>query len=484
MIDKISADEMSTAMRCFLADANGQLKRKAGAAAGAAAAGADAAGGDGEKTSKKALKRAAKGKDKPKDKDPNRWAVDPEKAKAKAEAAKKKLAAKDEEVPVDLTVKGEKKILTAEMAKAYHPRVVESSWQEWWEKSGFYSADNTRGPVDADKKFVIVIPPPNVTGSLHIGHALTAAIEDTLTRWHRMRGDTTLYVPGTDHAGIATQSVVEKMLKKEESLTRHDLGRDKFLERVWEWKAKFGSHICHQIRTLGSSVDWSRERFTMDAMCSRAVVEAFCRFHEAGIMYRAKRLVNWSCALKSAISDIEVDKEEVKGGTKLAVPGHTKQAKYEFGTFTEFAYKVVGGKSADEEIVVATTRLETMLGDTAVAVHPKDPRYTHLHGKTVRHPFFPEVCPGEARSARAEICCSRTRSHAHALAPSPHRSGACRSCSTTSSSTWRSARARSRSRPRTTRTITRAACGTSCRSSRSSRSTARSTTRAARSSRA
>ena len=136
------------------------------------------------------------------------------------------LAAKDEEVPVDLTVKGEKKILTAEMAKAYHPRVVESSWQEWWEKSGFYSADNTRGPVAADKKFVIVIPPPNVTGSLHIGHALTAAIEDTLTRWHRMRGDTTLYVPGTDHAGIATQMLVERALR-EEGQDRKEIGREK-----------------------------------------------------------------------------------------------------------------------------------------------------------------------------------------------------------------------------------------------------------------
>ena len=154
---------------------------------------------------------------------------------------------------------------------------------------------------------------------------------------------------------------------------------------VWAWKGQYGSRICTQLRRLGSSVDWSRERFTMDERCAKAVTEAFVRFHEAGIMYRASRLVNWSCALKSAISDLEVDHLELNGGELRTVPGHGT-TKYQFAMFTEFAYKVVG---SDEEVVVATTRLETMLGDVAVAVHPKDPRYKHLHGKKLKHPFFP-----------------------------------------------------------------------------------------------
>jgi valyl-tRNA synthetase len=168
-------------------------------------------------------------------------------------------------------------------------------------------------------------------------------------------------------------------------VSRHDLGREKFLEHVWAWKGQYGSRICTQLRRLGSSVDWSRERFTMDDRCAKAVTEAFVRFHEAGIMYRASRLVNWSCALKSAISDLEVDHLELNGGELRTVPGHGS-TKYQFAMFAEFAYKVV---DSDEEVVVATTRLETMLGDVAVAVHPKDPRYKHLHGKKLRHPFFP-----------------------------------------------------------------------------------------------
>jgi valyl-tRNA synthetase len=186
-----------------------------------------------------------------------------------------------------------------------------------------------------------------------------------------MKGNVTLYVPGTDHAGIATQSIVEKQLKKKEGLSRFDLGREDFLKRVWEWKHEYGGSICNQIRQLGSSVDWSREAFTMDEKCSKAVTEAFVRFHEAGIITRDKRLVNWSCALKSAISNIEVDKIDIEGGAMFAVPGHTKREKYQFGMFTEFAYKLKPGQEGvkeGEEIVVATTRLETMLGDTAVAV--------------------------------------------------------------------------------------------------------------------
>ena len=249
------ADELRTAMAVFTAQAEGKLVRPAGSAGGAVSGGGggvDADDGD-KGPSKKSLKKAAKGKDKPKVKDPNRWAVDPEKAKAKAAAAKAKMDAAAEEQFENNTPKGEKKQLSAEMAKNYHPRAVESAWQDWWEASGLYTCEPASVDTsDPDKKFVMVIPPPNVTGSLHIGHALTAAIEDTLTRWHRMRGDATLYVPGTDHAGIATQSVVEKMLFKEEKLTRHDLGREKFVEKVWGWKKQYGEKICHQIRELGT----------------------------------------------------------------------------------------------------------------------------------------------------------------------------------------------------------------------------------------
>lgn len=194
---------------------------------------------------------------------------------------------------------------------------------------------------------------------------------------------------GTDHAGIATQSVVEKMLVKEEGKNRHDLGREAFVAKVWEWKNVYGNKITNQLRCLGSSVDWSRERFTMDEMLCKAVVEAFNVFYEKGLLYRADRLGNWSCALKSAISDIEVDYLELEGRTFLEVKTHKgnpndPSGRYEFGTLTSFAYPV---EDSDEEIVVATTRLETMLGDTGVAVHPDDPRYKHLHGKYLIHPF-------------------------------------------------------------------------------------------------
>ena len=288
------------------------------------------------------------------------------------------------------------------MADAYHPQAVEAAWQDWWEASGFYSCDpkSAEGKSD-DEKFVMVIPPPNVTGSLHLGHALTAAVEDTLTRWHRMLGHSTLYVPGTDHAGIATQSVVEKMLMKETQQTRHDLGREEFIKKVWEWKGEYGNRITTQLRKLGSSVDWSRERFTMDEMCSKAVIEAFNQFHEDGLLYRAERLGNWSCALKSAISDIEVDYIDLEGRTFLEVKTHKgnpndAKGRYEFGVLTSFAYPI---EDSDEKLIVATTRLETMLGDTAVAIHPEDARYKHLHGKHVVHPFngrkIPIVCDAE-----------------------------------------------------------------------------------------
>lgn len=319
----------------------------------------------------------------------------------KNEAKKDNAAEKVKKEPfVNPTPKGEKKDMkTLPFADAYYPTAVEAAWQDWWEASGFYKGDpeyamTKKGP---DEKFIMVIPPPNVTGSLHLGHALTAAVEDTLTRWHRMMGHATLYVPGTDHAGIATQSVVEKMLMKTQQKTRHDLGREEFVKKVWEWKGEYGNRITTQLRSLGSSVDWSRERFTMDDMLSKAVVEAFNQFHEKGLLYRANRLGNWSCALKSAISDIEVDYIDLEGRTFLEVKTHKGNSKdpkgrYEFGVLTSFAYPVEDS-STNEVIVVATTRLETMLGDTAVAVHPEDPRYKHLHGKYVIHPFSGRKIP-------------------------------------------------------------------------------------------
>ncbi|KAK3579108.1 hypothetical protein CHS0354_022128 [Potamilus streckersoni] len=279
------------------------------------------------------------------------------------------------------------------MPDSYNPAYVETAWYEWWVKSGFfkpeYAGEDFRDP--SREKFVIVIPPPNVTGSLHLGHALTEAVQDAIVRWHRMKGKVVLWNPGCDHAGIATQVVVEKKLWKERKLTRHDLGREEFVNEVWKWKEEKGDRIYHQLKKVGGSYDWDRACFTMDPKLSRAVLEAFVRLHEQGLIYRSVRLVNWSCTLRSAISDIEVDKKELTGRTLLSVPGY--QEKVEFGVLVFFAYKL---EDSEEEVVVATTRIETMLGDTAVAVHPDDERYKHLHGKFLRHPFvdrrMPVVC--------------------------------------------------------------------------------------------
>ncbi|XP_042234806.1 valine--tRNA ligase-like [Homarus americanus] len=234
----------------------------------------------------------------------------------------------------------------------------------------------------------MVIPPPNVTGSLHLGHALTNSVEDAICRWHRMKGRTALWVPGCDHAGIATQVAVEKKIKREEGKSRHDLGREEFIKRVWQWKNEKGDRIYHQLEKMGSSLDWDRTTFTMDPGPQEAVKEAFVRMHEDGTIYRSNRLVNWSCTLKSAISDIEVEKKELPGRTELPVPGYDE--KVEFGVLVSFAYQV---EDSHERIIVATTRIETMLGDTAVAVHPKDERYKHLRGKTLVHPFTNRKLP-------------------------------------------------------------------------------------------
>ncbi|XP_041708701.2 valine--tRNA ligase [Coregonus clupeaformis] len=306
----------------------------------------------------------------------------------KAKPEKKDLGVISYDVP---TPPGEKKDVLSPLPDSYSPQYVEAAWYSWWEKQGYFKPEYGRKRISEPNPrgvFMMCIPPPNVTGSLHLGHALTNAIQDCLTRWHRMRGETTLWNPGCDHAGIATQVVVEKKLMRERGMSRHDLGRDQFIQEVWKWKNEKGDRIYHQLKKLGSSLDWDRACFTMDPKLSYAVQEAFIRLHEDGVIYRSKRLVNWSCTLNSAISDIEVDKKELTGRTLLPVPGY--KDKVEFGVLVSFSYKIEG---SDEEVIVATTRIETMLGDSAVAVHPADPRYQHLKGKMVLHPFCDRKMP-------------------------------------------------------------------------------------------
>jgi valyl-tRNA synthetase len=251
------------------------------------------------------------------------------------------------------------------MEPTFNPADIESRWAERWEAEGCFKPSGTGTP------YCIMIPPPNVTGSLHMGHGFNNAIMDALVRFHRMRGHNTLWQPGTDHAGIATQMVVERQLAAN-GVSRHDLGRDKFLEKIWEWKEQSGGTITNQIRRLGSSVDWSRERFTMDAGLSKAVQEAFVRLHEDGLIYRGKRLVNWDPKLHTAISDLEVLSEE------------------KTGSMWHFRYPLASGNG---HLVVATTRPETMLGDSAVAVHPDDERYQHLVGQMIRLPVTGRLIP-------------------------------------------------------------------------------------------
>ncbi|ORC90745.1 putative valyl-tRNA synthetase [Trypanosoma theileri] len=280
------------------------------------------------------------------------------------------------------------KQLLPQMAAAYDPKDVESGWYEWWEKSGFFRPATDTGRKHNDKTFVIVSPPPNVTGHLHIGHSLTGSVQDTLIRFHRMKGDNTLYVPGTDHAGIATQVVVEKRIMKESGKSRHDLGREEFLKRVWDFKENHAGFITQQLRRIGLSLDWTREHFTMDDHCASAVVEAFVKLHEDGLVHRSTRLVNWCCALQSAISDLEVEFVDVAKNAKLTIPGYDK--KVDMGVLTHVAYKF---EDSDDEIIIATTRPETILGDTAVAVHPDDERYKKYHGKRLKCPFRNETIP-------------------------------------------------------------------------------------------
>ena len=251
------------------------------------------------------------------------------------------------------------------MEKSYEPAAIESKWYAAWEATGDFKPHGDGTP------YCILLPPPNVTGTLHMGHAFQQTVMDALSRYHRMRGFRTLWQGGTDHAGIATQKIVENQLAAQ-GQTRHDLGRERFVERVWEWKAESGSTITRQMRRLGASVDWSRERFTMDEGLSAAVRRVFVQWYLDGLIYRGRRLVNWDPVLMTAVSDLEVNNEEKDGSLWL------------------IRYPASDG---GEGVVVATTRPETMLGDVAVAVHPEDERYANLVGKTVRLPLCDRDIP-------------------------------------------------------------------------------------------
>ncbi|GAB4115967.1 MAG: valine--tRNA ligase [Sideroxydans sp.] len=255
-----------------------------------------------------------------------------------------------------------------ELAKSFDPREIESHWYPIWENAGYFKAGTH--PTQQEN-FCILLPPPNVTGTLHMGHGFNQTLMDALTRYHRMRGDNTLWQPGTDHAGIATQIVVERQLDAQ-GVSRHDLGREKFIEKVWEWKKFSGDTITRQMRRLGTSPDWSRERFTMDADLNKTVTETFVRLYNEGLIYRGKRLVNWDPKLHTAVSDLEVVQEE------------------EDGFMYHIRYPLADGSG---HLVVATTRPETMLGDVAVMVHPEDERYQHLIGKQVTLPLCGRTIP-------------------------------------------------------------------------------------------
>ena len=253
--------------------------------------------------------------------------------------------------------------------KVYDPASVEKKWYEFWEKNRYFHAE----PEPGKKPFSIVIPPPNITGKLHMGHALDNTLQDILIRWHRMMGDNTLWMPGYDHAGLATQIKVEEVLKKEEGKTRFDLGRDEFVKRVWAWKEEYGDRIINQLKCLGISCDWERKRFTMDEGCSRAVRETFVSLFEKGLIYKGTRITNWCVNCHTALSDIEVEHEDT--------PGHLWYVRY----------PVVGEE--DTYLTIATTRPETIPGDTAVAVNPEDERYAKLIGKTLRLPILNREIP-------------------------------------------------------------------------------------------
>src|ERR1700733_13972419 len=255
------------------------------------------------------------------------------------------------------------------LPKQYDPSEVEPRWRRFWLENGFFHADEASPTVP----YSITLPPPNVTGSLHIGHALGSTLQDILIRWKRMQGFNAMWMPGIDHASIAVHVLLEKDLKRRENLTRFDLGRDEFMRRAWAWKERSGNRISEQEKLRGFSLPWVRERFTMDERSNKAVIEAFVRLYEEGLIFRAKRMINWDPVGETVVSDLEVDTAE------------------EAGSLWELRYPIVGANGA--EIIVATTRPETMLGDTAVAVNANDERYRHLHGKFVLLPLMNREIP-------------------------------------------------------------------------------------------
>ncbi|KAJ0170473.1 hypothetical protein K1T71_013844 [Dendrolimus kikuchii] len=261
---------------------------------------------------------------------------------------------------------------------AYNPEIVERNKYETWEKNDVFKANN----IFENENFSMVLPPPNVTGKLHLGHALACTVQDVIVRRQRALGKNVLWIPGTDHAGIATQGVVEKHLQANKNITRHDLGREEFIQEVWKWNDKHGKTITNQLRTLGNSLDWSRQVFTMNTDHSHAVNTAFIHLFEKGLIYRQKALVNWCTSLKSTVSDIEVENLSIDEPKDIILPGYDKPVK--FGQIYDIAYKIF---DSNEEIVVSTTMPETILGDMAIAVHPQDARYKHLHEKRAIHPF-------------------------------------------------------------------------------------------------
>ncbi len=255
-----------------------------------------------------------------------------------------------------------------ELPKVYEPQKVEKKIYDFWMQGGWF-----KGVIDPEKKpFSIVMPPPNVTGQLHMGHAMDSTLQDIITRYKRMQGYAALWLPGVDHAGIATQIKVEEVLRKEEGKTRYDLGRDKFLERVWQWKEQYGGRIVEQQKSMGVSCDWDRSRFTMDETCAKAVRETFCSLYEKGLIYKGRRIINWCPHCRTALSDAEVEYKDI--------PGH----------FWHIRYPI---EDSDEEFIIATTRPETMLGDSGVAVNPADERYAHLVGKNAILPLVGRKLP-------------------------------------------------------------------------------------------
>ncbi|CAL1300408.1 unnamed protein product [Larinioides sclopetarius] len=283
-----------------------------------------------------------------------------------------------------------KKDLSGPYPVAYEPKEVEKGWYEYWEKNGLFyeEARNDDGPCDQRPEFCLVLPPPNVTGNLHIGHTLTVTIQDCISRWRRMRGEKVIWIPGFDHGGIATQTIVEKKLLKEKKITKQELGRENFLNEINEWKAVTQKNIEAQLKLLGASLDFRKSLFTLDANSSKAVAKVFIDLFEDNLIYRKEKLVNWSSQIRSVISDIEVDHLEIPQKKKVRIPGLKDPV--ELGLMDYFYYPV---ENSDQKILVATTRLETMLGDSAVAVNSTDTRYSHLMGKCVKHPYTGENLP-------------------------------------------------------------------------------------------